>query len=240
MPAPFLLGVNIDHVATVRQVRRAAYPDIAAAAAAALAGGADFITVHLREDRRHIVDADLPRLMHTTAAHGSYVNLELAATAEMQNIALAVRPHSVCIVPENRQEITTEGGLNVVAQVDALRAFCTPLAQAGIEVSLFIDPVDEQIAAAAAVGVPTVELHTGDYARSGDAAPLQRAVAAATAAGLKPNAGHGLDYNNIAALLSLPIAEFNIGHAIVARALFCGLTEAVAEMRRAIDAPHER
>lgn len=232
--AAVLLGINIDHVATVRQARRAPYPNVADAARAALDGGADFITVHLREDRRHIVDDDLPPLMETTAQHNRYLNLEIAATDEMQAIALNLRPRSVCIVPENRQEVTTEGGLAVAAQTNRLRDFCAPLIAAGIEVSLFIDPDSKQIEASAAVGAPTVELHTGDYARSGDVSALQAAVAAGAAAGLKVNAGHGLHYDNVQPLMALPIVEFNIGHAVVARAVFCGLTAAVQQMRAAM------
>lgn len=225
------LGVNIDHVATIRQARRVVYPDIVEAALAAEAGGADFITVHLREDRRHIIDNDLPRL---SAALQTHMNLEIAATEEMRRIALQVRPKSVCIVPEKRQELTTEGGLDAAGQAEHLREFCHPLTTAGMEVSLFIDAAAKQIAAAGDIGVPTVELHTGLYAENGDLAPLTDAVALAHDAGLKVNAGHGLRLDNVAAVAALPFAELNIGHAIVARALFVGLTEAVREMRLAI------
>jgi len=228
------LGINIDHVATIRQARRVAYPDIVEAAAAAEAGGADFITVHLREDRRHIVDDDLPRLQASLTTH---MNLEIAATDEMRNIALSLHPLSVCIVPEKRREVTTEGGVNVVAARDCLRAFCAPLIAAGIEVSLFVDPDESQIAAVAACGAQAVELHTGVYAENGDIAPLAAAAAAAAAAGLKVNAGHGLRLDNVAAVAALPLAELNIGHAVVARALFVGLTEAVREMRAAMGLP---
>ena len=227
------LGVNIDHVATLRQVRLAAYPDIAAAAQAAETGGADFITVHLREDRRHIIDSDLPRLAAAVCTH---INLETAVTDEMLAIALREKPHSVCLVPEKREELTTEGGLNVAAQVPRVRDFAAALAAGGIEVSLFIDPDEKQIAAAADCGVPAVELHTGRYAASGDIAPITTAAAAAAAAGLKVNAGHGLTLETVAPLCALPLAELNIGHSIVARALFIGLTAAVAEMRAAIPA----
>ena len=228
------LGINIDHVATIRQARRVAYPDIVAAAAAAEAGGADFITVHLREDRRHIVDDDLPRLQTTLATH---MNLEIAATDEMRDIALSLRPASICIVPEKRREVTTEGGVDVVAARNHLHTFCAPLAAAGMEVSLFVDPDEKQIAAAAACGVHAVELHTGAYAENGDIAPIAAAAAAAAAAGLKTNAGHGLRLDNVAAIAALPLAELNIGHAVVARALFIGLTEAVREMRTAMGLP---
>ena len=226
-----LLGVNIDHVATIRQARRTPYPDIVEAAVAAEQGGADFITVHLREDRRHIVDGDLPRLM---AALDTHLNLEIAATAEMREIALELRPPKVCLVPEKRRELTTEGGLNVAAQEEHLRDFCAPLLAAGTEVSLFVDPDERQIRAARAVGAPTVELHTGRFAESGEIAPLAEAVGWARAEGLQVNAGHGLNLENVAAVAALPVAELNIGHAIVARALFVGLANAVAEMRRAL------
>ena len=225
------LGVNIDHVATIRQARRTDYPDIVAAANAAEAGGADFITVHLREDRRHIVDSDLKRLSDSLS---TYMNLEIAATDEMRNIALATRPVSVCIVPEKRQELTTEGGLDAASRIIFLREFCAPFANADINVSLFIDPEESQINAAAAIGVPAVELHTGVYAENGNINPLAAAVANANAKQLKVNAGHGLHTGNIAAVAALPIAELNIGHSIVARALFVGLSEAVREMRVAM------
>ena len=225
------LGINIDHIATLRQVRRAAYPDIAAAALAAEEGGADFITIHLREDRRHIVDEDLPRLRDAINTH---INLEIAATEEMHAIALHHKPRSVCIVPEKREELTTEGGLDAAGQVARLRDFAAPLAQAGIEVSLFIDPDERQIEAAAACGVPAVELHTGTYAHTGDIAPLAAAAKHAAAAGLKVNAGHGLTLQNVGAVCRLPLAELNIGHSIVARAVFVGLAAAVAEMRAAM------
>lgn len=222
------LGVNIDHVATIRQARRAGYPDIVEAARAAEAGGADFITIHLREDRRHIVDADLPAL---AAGIRTCLNLEIAAVAEMQQAALSLRPAKICLVPERRAELTTEGGLNARDRVAELREFCAPLAEAGIEVSLFIDPDPAQAAAAAEIGAHASELHTGEYARSGDIAPLAAAAQAAAEAGLRVYAGHGLHLENAAAVAALPeIIELNIGHAIVARALFVGLSEAVREM----------
>lgn len=225
------LGVNIDHVATIRQARRVRYPDIVQAAQAAEAGGADFITVHLREDRRHIIDDDLLRL---NAAVKSHINLELAVTDEMRRIALREKPACVCLVPERRQELTTEGGLNVVGHLARVRDFTAALSEAGIAVSLFIDPAEAQIAAALECGAPAVELHTGTYAQDGDIQPLAAAAAAAAAAGLKVNAGHGLTLDNVAPVCELPFAELNIGHSIVARALFVGLTRAVAEMRTAM------
>lgn len=222
-----LLGVNIDHAATVRQARGTSYPDITAIAKEALAGGGDFITVHLREDRRHIQDADLPPL----AALDNNLNLEIAATDEMQKTALALRPRCVCIVPERRMELTTEGGLDVCGGGDALGAFCRPLIDAGVEVSMFIDADNAQIQAAAKVGAAAVELHTGNYAENGDIAPLQKAARYAASLGLKVNAGHGLHLNNAAEVASLPeITEINIGHAIIARSLFVGIRAAVGEM----------
>lgn len=225
------LGVNIDHVATVRQARRGACPDVAQAAQAAEAGGADFITVHLREDRRHIIDSDLPRLAEVV---GTHINLEIALTDEMRGIALREKPASVCLVPEKREELTTEGGLDAAAQTARVRDFAAALAEAGIAVSLFIDPDERQIAAAAECGVAAVELHTGGYAASGDIAPLAAAADLAAAAGMQVNAGHGLTLANVAPVCALPVAELNIGHSIVARALFVGLEQAVAEMRQAM------
>lgn len=227
------MGVNIDHVATVRQARRGANPCLVQAALAAEAGGADFITVHLREDRRHVVDADLPRL---AAAVRTSLNLEVAATAEMRAVALNLVPARACVVPERREELTTEGGLEVAAQAPALREFVAALAEGGIEVALFVDADARQIEAAAACGAAAVELHTGPYAAGGDVAPLAAAAARAAAAGLKVNAGHGLTRENVGAVCRLPLAELNIGHSIVARALFVGLTRAVAEMREAMAA----
>ena len=222
------LGVNIDHVATIRQARHTAYPDLVRAAQLAEAGGADFITVHLREDRRHVVDADLPALQNNICTS---LNLEIAATAEMQNIALQLLPPKICLVPERRAELTTENGLDACGQLSHLRDFCVPLTAAGIQVSLFIAADAAQIDAALKIGAAAVELHTGDYARDGDIAPLQAAAAAAAAAGLCVHAGHGLHLDNAAAVAELKeITELNIGHAIVARALFVGLRAAVQEM----------
>ena len=233
------LGVNIDHIATVRQARGTSYPDPAAAAAAAEAGGADFITVHLREDRRHISDADLPRLRARIA---TWLNLEIAATGEMIAVALRAGPRSVCLVPERRAELTTEGGLDVAACFSSVARAVGACREAGLEVSLFIDPDERQIAAAARAGADCVELHTGGYAEiadpramAGAARPLAAAAAAARAAGLKVNAGHGLRLDNVAPIAAIDgLAELNIGHAIVARALFVGMQNAVAEMRAAI------
>ncbi len=226
-----LLGINIDHAATVRQARGTAYPDIPGIAKEALAGGGDFITVHLREDRRHIQDADLPPLV----ALDCNLNLEIAAIGEMAKTALALRPRCVCLVPERRAELTTEGGLDVCAAKENLRAFCRPLVAAGIEVSLFVDADIAQIEAAAETGAAAVELHTGNFAENGDIAPLQKAAQCAATLGLKVNAGHGLHLHNAAEVAALPqVSEINIGHAIVARALFIGIRAAVAEMAAVI------
>lgn len=234
------LGVNIDHVATLRQARRTAYPDVAIAARAAEVGGADSITVHLREDRRHIQDADVHHLRRSLEVP---MNLEMAATAEMVALACAVRPWACCIVPEKRAELTTEGGLDVLGNYDTLGPYCAHLARAGIEVSLFIDADDAQIDAAARLGVAAVELHTGTYAethdeqvRARELEVLRRGVERAVAAGLVVNAGHGLHYGNVAPIARLDaIRDLNIGHAIVARAVFVGLTQAVREMKQAMD-----
>lgn len=230
------LGVNIDHVATVRQARRTMYPDIVHAAHAAERGGADGITVHLREDRRHIQDADVDALH---AAIASKLNLEIAATPAMVRKACSVRPADVCIVPERREELTTEGGLDAAAQTGALRGTVADLRGAGIRVSLFIDPEPRQVVAARAIGAQAVEIHTGAYADApGDAARaaeldrIRMAAALAHDAGLLVNAGHGLTLANVAAIAAIPvIAELNIGHSIVADALFVGLEEAVRRMK---------
>ena len=231
------LGVNIDHIATLRQARRTPYPDLAIAARAAEVGGADSITIHLREDRRHIQDADVHRLRRSLTAP---MNLELAATAEMVEIACAVRPWACCIVPERRAELTTEGGLDVVACSAELGPLCARLALAGIEVSLFIDPAPAQIEAAQRLGVAAIELHTGRYAEAAAGAAgtqelelLRKAAAVAAASGLIVNAGHGLHYDNVAPIAAIgQLRDLNIGHAIVARAVFTGLTNAVQEMKR--------
>lgn len=232
------LGVNIDHVATLRQARGTSYPEPAQAVRIAERAGADSITVHLREDRRHIQDADLDAIKAVMQTH---MNLEMAVTDEMIGIARRVRPSDCCLVPEKREELTTEGGLDVAGQQDRVETACRQLAADGIRVSLFIDPDTEQLDAAAAVGAPVVELHTGSYADA-DAdggerlAEFERIVEAARYGhdlGLVINAGHGLNYDNVAEIAGIPeIVELNIGHAIVARAVFDGLGAAVAEMKR--------
>jgi len=236
-----LLGVNIDHVATLRQARGTDYPSVTEAARVAEAHGADLITVHLREDRRHIQDRDIGALI---AQSTTRVNLEMAMTPEMLGIALTHRPADVCLVPERRAELTTEGGLDVAGQVDEVAGYVRELGAAGIRVSLFIDPEPGQIRAAATVGAPVVELHTGRYANAGAAAVehelarLDEAARLAASAGLVVNAGHGLHYRNIAAVVGLGrIREFNIGHSIVSQALFSGLGAAVAEMKQCLAPP---
>lgn len=230
------LGVNIDHVATLRQARGAPYPDPLHAALTAEQAGADYITLHLREDRRHIQDRDVELLREKLQTR---MNLEMAVTEEMLAIAERIVPADVCLVPERREEITTEGGLDVAGRLAETRAACERLAQAGIRVSLFIDPELVQIDAAVAAGAPVVELHTGMFAQAeGDVAgaELARLAAAARharAQGLIVNAGHGLHYHNVKAVAAIPeLAELNIGHGIVARAVFSGLAEAVREMKR--------
>ena len=233
-----LLGVNIDHVATVRQARGTDYPSVIEAAALAEAAGADSITVHLREDRRHIQDEDVRVLCRDTRTR---VNLEMAVTAEMLEIALQHRPADVCLVPEKREELTTEGGLDVNANADAVAAAVRTLAAAGIRVSLFIDPDREQLLAAREAGAPVVELHTGTYADAegaAQAAELERLRDAAVFGhdlGLQINAGHGLHLGNVQAVARLPyMTELNIGHSIIARSIFVGLESAVREMQAAI------
>ncbi len=233
-----LLGVNIDHVATVRQARGTHYPSVIEAAAYAERGGADSITVHLREDRRHIQDRDVSALCERCATP---INLEIAVTPEMLDFALTHNPSDVCLVPEKRAELTTEGGLDVLAHFQQVQAATRKLSSAGIRVSLFIDPDGEQIRAAHDVGAPVIELHTGTYADSSGAvqqAELQRLHQAAELAhtlGLQVNAGHGLHYTNVQAIALLPhMVELNIGHAIVARSIFTGMEAAVREMRELI------
>jgi pyridoxine 5-phosphate synthase len=231
-----LLGVNIDHVATLRQARGGRSPDPLLAALVAEQNGADSITLHLREDRRHIQDRDVRALR---AALQTRMNLEIAATAEMIGIALEVMPADVCLVPEKRTELTTEGGLDVAGQAAAIARACAQLAGGGIRVSLFIDPDVAQVEAAARAGAPAVELHTGAYAgsrgaqRARELARLAEAARRASGAGLVVNAGHGLDYHNVQDVAAIPeLVELNIGHAIVARAITGGLAAAVAEMKR--------
>jgi pyridoxine 5-phosphate synthase len=230
-----LLGVNIDHVATIRMARGTDYPSVLEAAAAAERAGADAITVHLREDRRHIQDAEVEALCRQVSTR---VNLEMAVTDEMLAIAEANLPADVCLVPEKRQELTTEGGLDVRGQFAAVKRACERLARSSIRVSLFVDPEPDQLRAAVDCGAPVVELHTGAYADANGGAQeaeLARIVAAAAFGadiGLHVNAGHGLTYQNVKPIVAIePLVELNIGHAIVARALFVGLEQAVAEMR---------
>lgn len=234
------LGVNVDHVATLRQARGTDYPDPVEAALLAEKAGADSITLHLREDRRHIQDHDLERLKVAMRTH---MNLEMAVTDEMIGIARGIRPSDCCLVPEKREELTTEGGLDVAGQLDKVTSACDQLAEQGIRVSLFIDPDHEQLDAAKSAGAPVVELHTGSYADttgSAQESELQRVVSAATYGekiGLIVNAGHGLHYENVGPIAAIPeIVELNIGHAIVARAVFDGLSVAVSEMKRLMNA----
>ena len=229
-----LLGVNIDHVATIRQARGASYPSVLQAARVAEDAGADAITVHLREDRRHIQDDEVVALCKQIRTR---VNLEMAVTDEMLDIAELNRPADVCLVPEKREELTTEGGLDVLAHFDAVKNACDRLGSAGIRVSLFIDPDISQLDAALACGAPVVELHTGSYADADEAGAeveLQRIVRAAEygdSLGLQINAGHGLHYQNVQAIVRIPqLVELNIGHSIVSQALFVGLHKAVADM----------
>ncbi|WP_446830559.1 pyridoxine 5'-phosphate synthase [Candidatus Foliamicus sp.] len=239
-----LLGVNVDHVATLRQARKTDYPDPVEASRQALAAGADYITVHLREDRRHIQDRDVQRLIDTP---GMRVNLEMAATGEMVALAERWRPRDCCLVPERREELTTEGGLDVLGQTGVLKSVCSRLAQAGVRVSLFIDPEEAQLRAALAVGAPVVELHTGAFADAADAAQagqelerIRNAAGLAAGLGLVVNAGHGLHYGNTAEVAAIPeIAELNIGHAIVSEAIFCGFSTAVGRMKQLMNEARE-
>jgi pyridoxine 5-phosphate synthase len=233
MPASGLkLGVNIDHVATLRQARGVDYPSPLEAARTCEQAGAHGITVHLREDRRHIQDADVHALR---ASVRTRLNLEMANVPEIVDIACAVRPDEVCLVPEKRQELTTEGGLDAAGQRGSLEGPVATLAEAGIEVSLFIDPEPAQVRAAAELGAPCIELHTGTFCAGGDTAgELDRLIAAARLAhqlGLQVNAGHGLNVDNVGGIFAVPwLNTLNIGHSIVARALFIGLDAAVSEM----------
>jgi pyridoxine 5-phosphate synthase len=233
------LGVNIDHVATIRNARGGVHPDPVRAALMAAEAGADGITAHLREDRRHITDADIDRLM---AEIPLPLNLEMAATEEMLGIALAHRPHAACIVPERRAERTTEGGLDAAGQLDLLAPMVARLRDAGIRVSLFIAPERRQIEAAVRLGAPVIELHTGPYAHAEGSAVavestrLAEAAAHGAAAGLEIHAGHGLTYANVGPVAALPqVAELNIGHFLIGEAVFTGLGPAIARMRAAMD-----
>jgi pyridoxine 5-phosphate synthase len=243
MVSPVRLGVNIDHVATVRNARGGVHPDPVRAAREALAAGADGITAHLREDRRHITDTDIEALSELCAVAGRPLNLEMAVTDEMLTIALRHRPHAACLVPERREEVTTEGGLAVAGHEGRIAPVVRALADAGVRVSLFIEPALEQVEAAHAVGAQVVEFHTGRYCHlSGDSrtvefARLQTAAARAADLGLEVHAGHGLDYETAADMLAIPeIRELNIGHFLIGEAVFVGLTQAVHRMRAAMDA----
>lgn len=235
------LGVNIDHVATLRQARGTQYPEPIYAALLAEEGGADSITVHLREDRRHIQTRDVEILRHTIATK---LNLEMAITPEMIDLALQIKPDFCCLVPEKRQELTTEGGLDVIGQFAKVKSACEQLATAGIKVSLFIDADPLQLAAARECNAPVIEIHTGCYAEADEVASqrqqLQTIQAAASYAhqlGLQVNAGHGLHYHNVQAIAAIPeMVELNIGHAIIARAVFSGIKQAVAEMKQLMQA----
>lgn len=231
-----LLGVNIDHVATLRQARGTRYPEPIQAALVAEQAGADGITLHLREDRRHIQDRDVERLIDTLQTR---MNLEMAATPEMLAIATRLAPADCCLVPEKREELTTEGGLDAAAAIPMLTEYCAALAEAGVRVSLFIDADPAQLEAAAAIGAPVVEIHTGHYAEAASSAARRAAltriadgVDRGLQLGLLVNAGHGLDYHNVKAVAAIEgIVEFNIGHAIISRAVFSGLHAAVADMK---------
>ncbi|WP_114418472.1 pyridoxine 5'-phosphate synthase [Marinospirillum perlucidum] len=234
-----LLGVNIDHVATLRQARGTLYPDPVQAALAAEQAGADGITLHLREDRRHIQERDVELIRQVLQTR---MNFEMAVTDFMLDFAEKIRPEHVCLVPEKREELTTEGGLDVASQKPRMQEVCQRLAAADIDVSLFIDPEIEQIDAAAAVGAPTIELHTGAYAEASspeqarsELARLEKGLEHALSKGLVVNAGHGLHYHNVEPVAALPgIHELNIGHALIAHSLFVGLDAAVKEMQQLI------
>ena len=235
------LGVNIDHIANIRQARRTVEPDPVPFAMLAELGGADGITVHLREDRRHIQDRDVELLRHTVR---SRLNLEMAATQEMVEIALGVNPDMVTLVPEKREEVTTEGGLNVAAQLSALTPMVERLQQQGIPVSLFVDPESNQLEACRSSGARWVELHTGTYAdapwrdQPAELARISEGAATARHLGLRVNAGHGLPYQNVEPIAAIPgMEELNIGHTIVARAVAVGLQQAVREMKALIQNP---
>lgn len=237
--APLRLGVNIDHVATIRNARGGMHPDPVKAALMAVDAGADGITAHLREDRRHIRDEDIVALM---AALTVPLNLEMAATEEMLRIALRHRPHAACIVPEKREERTTEGGLDAAGQMRALQPIVAALGEAGIRVSLFIEPDSAQVDAAIRLGAPVVEFHTGRYAHLSGAARAEElrrisdAAALAAKNGIEPHAGHGLTYDNVGPIAAIPqVAELNIGHFLIGEAIFGGLAETITEMRRQMD-----
>lgn len=230
------LGLNIDHVATLRQVRGARYPNLVRAALICEEAGADAVTIHLREDRRHIQDADVENLRGMLQTR---MNLECAVTDEMISIALRIKPHDICLVPEKREELTTEGGLDVVKYFDAVQRAAQRCADAGIRVSLFVDADERQLDAARKAGAPVVEIHTGKYgdadnvpARAHELARILRASLHAHSLGLQVNAGHGLNYHNVRPIVAIPhLAELNIGHAIISEAVFIGLEQAVKNMK---------
>lgn len=233
------LGVNVDHVATLRQARGTDYPDPVAAARLCAQAGADSVTIHLREDRRHIQDHDVQRML---AEQTLPVNLEMAATSGIIDIACAARPRYACLVPERRKELTTEGGLDVAGHVDAITGACARLAEAGIEVALFIDPHARQLQATLATSAPHIEIHTGTYAnlpagarRDAELQRIRTFARDATAAGIEVHAGHGLTLDNVAPVAAIEdIVELNIGHSLIADALFCGLAEATRKMKAAM------
>ena len=242
------LGVNIDHVATIRNARGAPYPDPLRAARVAAAAGADGITAHLREDRRHISDADIDKLADELEIP---LNLEMAATEEMLAIALAHKPHAVCLVPEKREELTTEGGLDVAGQHNHLKPFVQRLKDAGVRVSMFVDPDACQIEASDSLGAPVVELCTGGYCEAvlaGDETAIalhmeaaRKAAATAAGGGLEVHAGHGLTYDNVQPIAAIPeIRELNIGHFLIGEAIFCGLDAAIRRMRALMDEARAR
>ncbi|EGV32133.1 Pyridoxine 5'-phosphate synthase [Thiorhodococcus drewsii AZ1] len=239
-PGEVLLGINIDHVATLRQARGTRYPEPIQAALVAEQAGADAITLHLREDRRHIQDRDVELLRGILQTR---MNLEMAATVEMGDIACRLRPADCCLVPERREELTTEGGLDVAGNQPYLTDFCARLAEAGVRVSLFIDATPAQLEAAHAVGAPVVEIHTGHYAdaetpeaRTAELDRVRQAVELGRSLGLQVNAGHGLDYHNVKAIAAIEgVRELNIGHSIIARAVFSGLDSAVRDMKHLIN-----
>ncbi len=234
-----LLGVNIDHVATVRNARGGVDPSVIEAARIAEENGAASITTHLREDRRHIKDEDVYTLMRTLSTR---LNLEMAMAEDIQKIALEIKPYSICLVPEKRQEITTEGGLDVAGQLERVTEFIKPLLEAGIIVSLFIDPEETQVRASAKTGAQFIEMHTGTYSEAfgteneeREFMNLKNSAALAQSLGLKVNAGHGLNYMNVKRMHEIPgLVELNIGHSIISRAIFTGLGEAVSEMNSLI------
>lgn len=230
-----LLGVNIDHVATLRNARGGVEPDVIKAAKISEQNGAASITTHLREDRRHIKDEDVYSLINTLETK---LNLEMAMSSDIQEIALEIKPHSVCLVPEKRQEVTTEGGLDVAGQLEKTIEFIKPLLEAGIIVSLFIDPTEEQVRASAKTGAQFIEMHTGKYSEAYgyddeelEFLKLKNSAKLAQELGLKVNAGHGLNYDNVHRMYEIPdLVELNIGHSIISRAIFTGLAEAVKKM----------